>query len=390
MITTNSNGNVVRTSDAAHEQWRQQYGTPRIILKRDEDGPFKHVRRLGTCGGGDVQETDLGGAVVALKRVFFRDTPRERPRNENELNIMEKLSGKRHRHIVELIGCYERTSRGYCELGLIIWPVAQCDLARFLACVDILRACVARSSLALKDDPHVKLQADEEEALEEIARLVHMRWGASMDLPHSVIHDIPRIYHASLEYLQMIFGCLAQATTHLHNDQKIRHKDLKPSQVLLALDGVWLTDFGWSLDVSDLSNSATNNGANISARYHAPERASRGERYCGRPEDIFALGCTYLEMMYRLCGQCFDAYVNEKGEKGWSYQANLDQIDEWLHPLVTCEPPDASKQHLGQLIQRMMAQDAADRPLIDEVVKELATRSTDGRSFFGACCSGEA
>jgi len=47
-------------------------------------------------------------------------------------------------------------------------------------------------------------------------------------------------------------------------------------------------------------------------------------------------------------------------------------------------------QRLGQLIKRMMAQDAANRPLIGEVVKELAIRVPDDRSFFGECCSGEA
>jgi len=324
MATTDNNGNVPRTSDTAHEQWSQQYGTPRITLKRDDDNPFKLVRRLGRGGWGDVHETDLNGAVVALKRVFFRDTPRERPRNENELNIMEKLSGKRHRHIIELIGCYERISRGERELGLIIWPVAQCDLARFLGCVDILRFCNHQGALAPRDNLRWALQA--EEAIEDIAKVVGMPWEASMIFQHSAMPHISQIYVASLAYLPTIFGCLAQAVTHLHNDQMIRHKDLKPSQVLLASGGLWLTDFGWSLDVSDLSNSATNNGAIISARYQAPERASRGHQYCGRPEDIFALGCIYLEMMYRICGRCFESHIDEKNERGWSYQANLDQI----------------------------------------------------------------
>jgi serine/threonine protein kinase len=387
MATTNNNGYILQISDTAHAQWKHQYGTPRITLKRDDQNPFKLVRPLGRGGFGDVHETDLNGVVVALKRVYFRNTPRERPLYENELHIMEKLSGKRHRHIVELIGCYEHLSRGVCELGLLIWPVAQCDLARYLGYVDILRSCIARNKTHDQQDTSVcELQADEEETLEEVAKLVRLPWEASLALQQSALYDISRIYQASLEYLRTIFGCLAQAIAHLHNDQMIRHKDLKPFQVLLAPDGLWLTDFGWSLDISDLSNSATNNGANISAKYHAPERASRGQQYCGRPEDIFALGCTYLEMMYRLCEQCFDSNVNEKRGKGWSYQAHLDQVDEWLHPLLTCEHSDASMRHLGQLIKKMMARNAVSRPLISDVVSRLAIRFPNDR-FFGKCCS---
>jgi serine/threonine protein kinase len=389
MATTNDNGIPARTSDTAHAMWKQLYGKPRIVLERDNEEPFKLGRRLGRGGWGDVYESDLNGAAVALKRVYFRDKPHERRRCENEFNIMEKLSGKRHRHIVELIGCYERLSRGVCELGLLIWPVAHCDLSRYLECMDMWHSCTMCIDRQNGAFWFGELQPDEEEMLEDIAKLVQIHWEASTGTRYSKMQNMWNIYSASLKYLQTIFGCLAKAVAHLHNDQMIRHKDLKPSQVLLAPDGLWLTDFGWSLDTSDLSNSATNSGAKISAKYHAPERASRGEQYCGKPEDVFALGCTYLEMMYQLCGICFDTNVNQDGKKGWSYQANLDQIDDWLHPLQMSGFQYASMQHLAQLIKRMMAQDAASRPAISDVVNELAVRFPDDWPFFGKCCLAE-
>jgi serine/threonine protein kinase len=389
MAATNDDGIPVRTSDTAHAMWKQLYGKPRIALERDDQEPFKTGRRLGRGGWGDVYESDLNGAAVALKRVYFRNTPRERRRHENEFIIMEKLSGKRHRHIVELIGCYERLSRGVCELGLLIWPVAHCDLSRYLECMDIWHYCKMCRDSDKASFWTGRLQPDDEEMLEDLAKLVQIHWKAPLHSWESEAMTMLDIEYMSTEYLHNIFGCLAQAVAHLHNDQMIRHKDLKPSQILLALDGLWLTDFGWSLDTSELSNSATNNGANISAKYHAPERASRGEQYCGKPEDVFALGCTYLEMMYRLCGVCFDTNVNGNGEKGWSYQANLDQIDGWLRPLQVPGFSNASMQHLAQLIKRMMAQDAVSRPAISEVVNELAIRFPCDRPFFGKCCFAE-
>ncbi|KAH7396123.1 kinase-like domain-containing protein, partial [Pyrenochaeta sp. MPI-SDFR-AT-0127] len=96
-----------------------------------------------------------------------------------------------------------------------------------------------------------------------------------------------------IKRLKEVFGCVAQAISHLHHN-RIRHKDFKPSQVLLSPHGTWLTDFGWSNAVSETMNDTTSGGDAITAKYHAPERAVKNP--CGRPEDIFALGCSYLEM----------------------------------------------------------------------------------------------
>jgi len=81
-------------------------------------------------------------------------------------------------------------------------------------------------------------------------------------------------------------------------EQDIRHKDLNPSQILLSARGLWLADFGWSKNTSQLTNSVTNGDDRITLRYYAPERATGAPR--GKPEHIFALGCIYLEIGYRL------------------------------------------------------------------------------------------
>jgi len=292
---------TVAKSDGARVAWSRRYSTSRAVLKRNDPEPFKLGRLLGKGGWGDVPETDLDGTVVALKRVYFRDTARERPRYTNELGILEKLSGKRHRHIVELIGCYELPSQRFYQLGLLIWPVAQCDLSAYLGYLDTLqKSTVFRT--ANKHTVLLEIFHEEKDALDEICRLLGISLETSTsDRCNSLEERLPEIYERSRRYLYTIFGCLASATAYLHNDQTIRHKDIKPSQVRPSSNGLWLTDCGWSLDISELSNSATDNSATVSARYHAPERVTRGERYCGRPEDVFWLGCVYLEMINRVC-----------------------------------------------------------------------------------------
>jgi len=322
MPSVNDESGLDRTSDAAHSVWNQRYGTRRIKLERHDEEPFKTGRWLGSGGWGSIYQTDVNGVIMALKKMDVADVPREHSLFENELKIMETLSGNRHRHIVELIGSYQkRRERRKVELGLLIWPVAQCDLSNYLDSMDTLLACVkTRQSGGV---PHAR--EDEDGTLEDIAKLVQMPWKSNLDLQSPALHEMTQIYQASVGYLRARIGCLAEAVAYLHNDQQIRHKDLKPAQVLLAPDGLWLTDFGWSLDISELGNSATNNGDSMTPRYHAPERATRGQLFCGRSEDIFALGCIYLEMMYRIRGQSFESNVNKR-VKGWSYQANLDQI----------------------------------------------------------------
>jgi hypothetical protein len=69
-----------------------------------------------------VYETRYKGVALAWKRKFYRSGVG--PEARKEITILRKL---RHKHIVKLVGAY--THQPY--LGLLIWPVAVCDLATF-------------------------------------------------------------------------------------------------------------------------------------------------------------------------------------------------------------------------------------------------------------------
>ncbi|ORY13159.1 hypothetical protein BCR34DRAFT_663378 [Clohesyomyces aquaticus] len=88
--------------------------------------------------------------------------------------------------------------------------------------------------------------------------------------------------------LRTFFGCLAVAVRFLH-ESCVRHKDIKPQNVLVYKGRVLLADFGISLDWSETGHSTTSGPTTKTARYCAPEVANYASR--NSSSDIWSLGC---------------------------------------------------------------------------------------------------
>lgn len=59
-----------------------------------------------------------------------------------------------------------------------------------------------------------------------------------------------------LTTLRSFVGCLSSALAYLHQ-QKCRHKDIKPHNILVKGNTVLIADFGLSLDWNDLGGDTT-------------------------------------------------------------------------------------------------------------------------------------
>lgn len=95
------------------------------------------------------------------------------------------------------------------------------------------------------------------------------------------------------------FGCLARCVDYLHSavdGQKpiIRHKDIKPGNILIHRGYPILTDFGISTRCSADQTTTTGRPDQFTRKYCAPEVAEFEDR--NRKSDIFSLGCVFLEM----------------------------------------------------------------------------------------------
>ncbi|KAI9773521.1 MAG: hypothetical protein M1839_002057 [Geoglossum umbratile] len=186
-------------------------------FSEDGDVHFRHIKTLGEGGFGTVDHVwgRLALNEFARKRMLrgktFKRDKAAIAAFEGELAILKRLS---HRHLVKLVGSY--TDPKY--VGLIMSPVADCNLAQFLG-----------------TDPFLTAQ---------------------------------------LPCLRRFYGCLGSALLYLHTN-KIRHKDIKPGNILVHGENVLLADFGTSLDWTDSGQSTTISRPNaISVPYCAPEVAA--------------------------------------------------------------------------------------------------------------------
>lgn len=147
------------------------------------------------------------------------------------------------------------------------------------------------------------------------------------------------------ESLSEAFGCLLEAVRHLHVDLKMRHCDLKPSNILVyrfpdSHFRVRICDLGVSYTWKLSQDDSTEENQRGTRKYKAPELVSEQATTHNRKMDIFSLGVIFLEMYTVLGGRTLDemAKVIRRDPKcsfgnPWTYAKSLSGVNEWLKEL---------------------------------------------------------
>ncbi|MDX3640657.1 protein kinase [Streptomyces sp. MB09-02B] len=147
---------------------------------------------------------------------------------------------------------------------------------------------------------------------------------------------------------------LADALMHIHS-VRLLHRDLKPGNVLVAVDGVRVIDFGIS-HVSGGTGLTTASAALGTLAYMAPEQAA-DSRKASEAADVYSLGATLAHAA--------TGHVPFYAER--PAQRTLD-----IQPDLTGLPPA-----LLDLITHTLAFDAEDRPTAQSVLEEAMGRLLD-------------
>ncbi|WP_067500703.1 serine/threonine-protein kinase [Actinoplanes sp. TFC3] len=159
--------------------------------------------------------------------------------------------------------------------------------------------------------------------------------------------------------LQSVAVGIATALTAIHGAGVI-HRDLKPGNVLFALGGVKVIDFGIAQPLELTSQHTATNHMVGTVAYMAPERFEPDARtIVGFPADIFAWGAV---VMYAATGRTPFA--------GESAPATAMRI--------LTQPPDLTGLDgpLRDLVARALAKRAADRPTARELLDALLAVQT--------------
>ncbi|KAI2466441.1 kinase-like domain-containing protein [Annulohypoxylon bovei var. microspora] len=189
--------------------------------------------------------------------------------------------------------------------------------------------------------------------------------------------------------LRTFFGCLCRALEFLHG-QEVRHKDIKPANILVHCGKVLFTDFGLSLDFKDAKGSTTTSMVYAwTQKYGAPEVAAYEPR--NTQSDIWSLGVVFLEMIAVLKGKDIeemDEFFEAHGSGRRFAHSNHTALLEFITELK--KAGRKSDNVALAWVQQMLEVEPQLRPTASKLVGSIipsGEQDEKASAFCGICCS---
>ncbi|KAH7121914.1 Hsp70 protein-domain-containing protein [Dactylonectria estremocensis] len=298
------------------------------LFSQHEPLPFQVIGRLGRGAHGSVDKVmSIISHREYARKIFKKSRGLKRQDVKTfitELNVLKRVD---HRHCVELLGSYSDPK----HFALIMQPVGDHNLAEYY---------------------------------------------------HKAKDSSDKI-----SLMRSFFGCLANAMQYLHA-ANIRHRDIKPQNIIVKGERVLITDFGIAYNWENLTRGTTTADSGKTLVYASPEVVRVEAR--NESADVWSLGCVFLEMATVIKGETTSNMreVFHERSDSYAFHANRDGISAWISQLRGVAPTtdNVMLDWAASMLQHKASQRPTAGTLFDTIVTECARCDI---LFCGPCCMDE-
>ncbi|KAJ8541687.1 hypothetical protein K7X08_002503 [Anisodus acutangulus] len=234
----------------------------------------KLYQRLGKIGSGGSSEVHKAIAsdcsIYALKKIKLKGRDYATAYGFcQEIEYLKRLKGKNN--IIQLID-YEVTDKSLLH--------------------EVMNGSMSNNESRVKEDGYIYMVLEYGEI--DLAHMLSQKWR-ELDGSESIIDE---------NWLRFYWQQILLAVNTIH-DERIVHSDLKPANFLLVRGSLKLIDFGIAKAIMCDTTNIQRDTQVGTLSYMSPEAfmcnetdANGNTIKCGRPSDIWSLGCILYQMVY--------------------------------------------------------------------------------------------
>ncbi|KAI3972881.1 hypothetical protein MKX01_019539 [Papaver californicum] len=232
---------------------------------------YQKLGKIGSGGSSEVHKVITSDCTIyALKKIKLKGRDYSTAFGFcQEIEYLNKLKGKKN--IIQLID-YEVTDK--------------------ILLKEVLSGTMSIKDGKIKDDGYVYMV---------------LEYG-EIDLAHMLSHEWKEMERSNLSmdenWLRFYWKQILQAVNTIH-EERIVHSDLKPANFLLVRGSLKLIDFGIAKAINNDTTNIQRDSQAGTVSYMSPEAFMCNETdadgnaiKCGRPSDIWSLGCILYQMVY--------------------------------------------------------------------------------------------
>ncbi|CAN0892468.1 Serine/threonine-protein kinase MPS1 [Linum grandiflorum] len=232
---------------------------------------YQRLGKIGSGGSSEVHKVISSDCTIyALKKIKLRGRDYATAYGFcQEIEYLNRLKGKNN--IIQLID-YEVTDK---------------NLLR-----EVINGSISNKDGKVKDDACIYMVLEYGEI--DLAHMLSQKWK-EMDGSNQTLDD---------NWLRFYWQQILLAVNTIH-EERIVHSDLKPANFLLVKGSLKLIDFGIAKAIMSDTTNIQRDSQVGTLSYMSPEAFMCNEQdangnviKCGRPSDIWSLGCILYQMVY--------------------------------------------------------------------------------------------